>query len=138
LAFKTTKDQLARRDALAAELRRRARALNAAIVDFNRQVEPLARAVAEAKTHYNEAMESARSLASEISGPAQEKVDAKSERWQDGATGNQIRMWIEQWEMSLDDVELDLPDQLEEIDPEEHAGALESGPGSPAELEHVH
>ena len=40
--------------------------------------------------------------------------------------------------MSLDDVELDLPEPLEEIDPEEHAGALESGPGTPAELEPAH
>ena len=49
--------------------------------------------------------------------------------------GTQIRMWIEQWEMSLDDVELDLPEPLEEIDPEEHAGVLESGQRTPEELE---
>jgi hypothetical protein len=138
MAFKTTKDQLVRRDALAVELRSRANALNTAIADFNRQLEPIARAVAEAQTYYNEAMESARTLASEISSPAQEQFDTKSERWQDSDAGNQTRSWIEQWEMSLDDVELDLPEPIEEIDPEEHAGVLEGGPSSPAELEHMH
>jgi chromosome segregation ATPase len=135
MAFKTTKDQLSRRAALAADIRRRAFILNAAIADFNQQIETLTRAVAEAQTRYNEVMEDARTLASEVSGPAQEQFDAKSERWQDSDAGTQIRMWIEQWEMSLDDVELDLPEPLEEIDPEEHAGVLESGPGTPAELE---
>jgi hypothetical protein len=94
--------------------------------------------VAEAQTHYNEAIESARTLAGEISGPAQEQFNAKSERWQDSDVGTQVRAWIEQWAMSLDDVDLDLPEPLEEIDPDEHAGALESGPRNPAELEHMH
>ena len=40
--------------------------------------------------------------------------------------------------MSLDDVDLELPEPLEEIDPDEHAGALESAPGRPVELEHTH
>jgi hypothetical protein len=52
--------------------------------------------------------------------------------------GTQVRVWIEQWAMSLDCVDLDLADPLEEIDPDEHAGALESGPRNPAELEHMH
>jgi hypothetical protein len=38
--------------------------------------------------------------------------------------------------MNLDDVDLDLPETLEEIDPEEHACALEDSPASPVELEH--
>jgi hypothetical protein len=135
MAFKATKEQLAKRDTLAAELRNRASALNIAIGNFNRKLGPLTEAVAEAQAHYNEAMENARTLANEVSDPAQEQFDAKSERWQDSDTGTQVREWIEQWEMSLDDVDLDLPEPLEEIDPEEHPLTLESGPGTPAELE---
>jgi len=138
MAFRTTKDQLARRDALAAELRRRARLLNAAIAEFNRQLDPIVHAITEAQANYNEAMESARTLTGEISASAQERFDARSERWQDSDAGTQIRVWIEQWEMSLNDVELDLPERLEEIDPEEHAGALANGPDKPAELEQIH
>jgi hypothetical protein len=129
---------LIQRDALATELCSRARTLNIAIAEFNQQLEPLVRAVEETQTHYNEAMESARTLANEISGPAQEQFDAKSERWQDSDADTQVRAWIEGWEMCLDDNELDLPEPLEEIDPEEHAITLKSGPGSPADLESVH
>jgi uncharacterized coiled-coil protein SlyX len=138
MVFKVNKDQLTLRDALAADLRARADALNATIAAYNREIEPLSRAVAETQAGYNETMERARSLAGQISETAQEAFDAKSERWQDSDTGIQVRGWIEQWQMSLDDVDLELPEALEEIDPEEHAAALESGPGRPAELEHTH
>ena len=40
--------------------------------------------------------------------------------------------------MSLDDIDLDLPGPLEEIDPDEHTSALESASGRPAELEPRH
>jgi hypothetical protein len=138
MLFRVTKEQLARRDVLAANLRVRATALNAAIAAFNREVAPLARAVVEAQFDYNETMEQARTLANQISEAAQEQFDAKSERWQDSENGIQVWTWIEQWEMSLDDADLELPEPLEEIDPDEHAGALESGPGRPVELEHTH
>jgi hypothetical protein len=80
MPFKVTKEQLARRDVLAANLRVRATALNAAIAAFNREVAPLARAVVEAQFDYNETMEQARTLANQISEAAQEQFDAKSER----------------------------------------------------------
>jgi hypothetical protein len=73
--------------------------------------------VADAQADYNETVERARNLAGQISDTAQEDFDAKSERWQDSDTGIQVRSWIEQWEMSLDDVDLELPEPLEEIDP---------------------
>ena len=87
MAFKTTKAQMIQRDAIAAELRDRAHGLNVAIADFNRQMDPIVHAVEEAQARYNAAMESARTLASEISGPAQEQFDAKSERWQESEAG---------------------------------------------------
>jgi hypothetical protein len=36
-----------------------------------------------------------------------------------------VRIWIEQWEMSLDDIDLELPEALAEIELEEQAGELE-------------
>jgi chromosome segregation ATPase len=138
MAFKASRDQLTRRDALAADLRRNANELNVAIAEYNEKLDPLVRAVVEAQARYNDTMERARTLASEISDPAQEGFEAKSNRWQESDAGVRIRLWIEQWEMSLDDVELDLPEPLDEIDPEEHASQLEAGVGKPAGLEHVH
>ena len=136
MPFKLSKEQLAKRHALADRLREKARALNIAVAAFNRGVEPLAQAVAEVQDDYNEALEEARTLANSIAEAAQEQFDAKSQRWQDGDKGIQVRSWIEQWEMRLDEIDLELPEPLEEIDPEEHAGELGDAPARPVELEH--
>ena len=137
MSFKLSKEQAAEREALAALLRKRAAALNIAIAAFNRGVEPFAEAVAEAQSEYNEILETARTLAGNIAEVAQEEFDAKSERWQEGEKGQQVREWFERWEISLDDVDLDLPQPLEEIDPEVYAGELEDAPASPMELQHI-
>src|ERR1700721_2699696 len=134
MAFKLSRDQLAARNALATALRGKAETLNITIAAFNRGVEPLSRAVGEALNDYNGILETARTLAGSISETAQGEFDAKSERWQDSEKGIQVRTWIEQWEMSLDDVELELPGELEEIDRDEHADRIKEGPGSPIEF----
>jgi hypothetical protein len=106
MAFKLSREQLAARNALATVLRGKAETLNITIAAFNRAVEPLSRAVGEALNDYNGILETARTLAGSISETAQGEFDAKSERWQDSEKGIQVRTWIEQWEMSLDDIEL--------------------------------
>jgi hypothetical protein len=137
MSFKLSKEQSAEREALAALLRKRAAALNIAIAAFNRGVEPFAKAIAEAQSEYNDVLAAARTLASNIAEVAQDEFDAKSERWQEGEKGIQVRSWIEQWQMSLDDIDLELPEALAEIDPEEQAGELEDAPARPMELEHL-
>jgi len=137
MPFKLNKEQSAKRRALAADLRAKAAVLNVAIAAFNRGIEPLSRAVAEAQAGYNEALEMARALAASVAETAREEFDAKSERWQDGETGTQVRSWIEQWEMNLDEVDLELPEALEELDPDAHAGELDDAPATPLELEHL-
>jgi hypothetical protein len=136
MTFKVSKEQLAKRDALTADLRAKAEALNVAITAFNENVEQLSRPVAEAQADYNKTLEMARVLAEDIAEDAQKEFDAKSERWQISERGEQVREWIEQWELGLEEVELALPELLDEIDPEEHAVELDDAMASPAELEH--
>jgi multidrug efflux pump subunit AcrA (membrane-fusion protein) len=131
MAFKLSKAQLVERDALAADLRAKAEALNIAIVAFNQTVEPLAQKVGEALDAYNEILERARTLTDRIAETAQAAFDAKSEKWQDSDKGIQMRNWIEQWEMSLDNVDLELPGSLTEIDPDRQAGEIEDAPPNP-------
>jgi hypothetical protein len=131
VVFKLSKQQLAERKALAADLRKQAEALNTAIVAFNAAVEPLSQAVGEAQEDYNGILEKARMLASGVTAVAQQKFDAKSGKWQESEKGIQARYWIEQWEMDLDDVDLDLPEPLTEIDPDEHGGQIEGAPPDP-------
>jgi hypothetical protein len=137
MAFKISRAQLAKRHTLASDLRDKALTLNIAIAAFNQGVAPFAKAVAEAQNAYNETLEALRSLADGIAENAREQFEAKSERWQEGEKGQQVREWFERWEISLDDVDLDLPQPLEEIDPEVYAGELEDAPASPMELQHI-
>jgi hypothetical protein len=131
MAFKISKKQLAERDTLAADLRKQAEALNIAIVAFNQAIEPLSQAVGAALEDYNSILEKARTLADIVIETAQAEFDTKSEKWQESDTGIQVRNWIEQWEMSLVDVDLELPEPLTEIDPDEHAGAIEGASPAP-------
>lgn len=133
MAFKASKQELAECEALAADLRSKAALLNKAIAAFNQAIEPLSRAVSEAMDDYNETLETARTLTGRVAETAREQFDAKSARWQESDKGIQVRIWIEQWEMSLDDVDLELPEPLGEIDPDEHAGELEDAPATPIE-----
>ena len=131
MAFKVTRQQLAERDALAAHLREKAAALNAAIATFNRAIEPISQPVVAALEDYNSILEKVRALARGVADAAQEQFDAKSERWQDSDKGVQVRTWIEEWEMSLDEIDLELPEPLTEIDPDEHASEIEDASPHP-------
>jgi hypothetical protein len=133
MAFKLSKGQVTERAALAAELRTKGAALNIAIVAINQAIEPLAQPVSQALDAYNGTLDRARILAGGIVEAAQQAFDAKSEKWQDSDKGVQVRSWIEQWEMSLDEVDLDLPEALPEVDPEAPAGVLGDTSPTPTE-----
>ena len=133
MVFKIGKKQLAERDTLAADLRKKAEALNIATVAFNQAIGPLSQAVGDALEDYNGILEKARPLADIITEAAQAEFDTKFEKWQESDAGIQVRRWIEQWERSLDDVDLDLPEPLTEIDPDEHAGAIEGASPVPTD-----
>jgi hypothetical protein len=137
VAFKLTNEQVAKRAALAIDVRQKAQALNRAVVAFNEMATPLSRAIAQAQDSYNATLETARVLAGDISEAAQLEYDAKSERWQDGDVGIQVRVWIESWEMNLDDIDLDPPAPLEEIDADEHADKFEGTARNPADFEQM-
>ena len=133
VAFKLSKRQSTERGVLATDLREKATRLNAAIAAFNQAIEPLTRPVIEALEDYNETLAKARALAGGITETAHDEFDAKSERWQQSDKGVNVRNWIEQWEVSLDDIDLDLPEPLTEIDPEQQISEIEEPPSGPSE-----
>ena len=133
VAFRLSKQQLAERNALAADIREKTKVLNAAIAAFNQAIEPLSRTVIETQDNYNAILEKARALASGVTEAARDEFDARSERWQGSDKGIKVRIWIEQWEVSLDDIDLEVPEPLPEIDPEEHTLEIEDAPSGPME-----
>jgi hypothetical protein len=134
MAFRISNKQARQRDALAAALRAKAAELNSAVVAFNRGVEPLTQSLNETLNGYNMALQIARSFTNGIADAAQADFDVKTERWKDSDKGVRARDWIERWQINLDDVELALPEPLDELDPEEHAGEIEDAPRNLMEL----
>jgi hypothetical protein len=131
VAFRLSKQQLAERTTLAAGIREKTKVLNAAIAAFNQAIEPLSWTVIEAQDDYNAILEKARALASGVTEAARDEFDARSERWRGSDKGIKVRIWIERWEVSLDDIDLEVPEPLTEIDPEEHAREIEDAPSAP-------
>jgi hypothetical protein len=132
-AFRLSKRQLAERQTLAAELRSNGATLNAAIIVFNQSIEPLSGAVNEALEKYNATLEKARALADDVAEAAQGAFDSKSERWRMSDEGIKVRHWIEQWELSLDELDLEVPGPLTEIDPDGQALDIEEAPAAPTD-----
>jgi hypothetical protein len=137
MAFRISNKQARQRDALAAALRAKAAELNSAVVAFNRGVGPLTQSLNETLNGYNMALQIARSFTNGIADAAQAEFDVKAERWKDSDKGVRARDWIERWQINLDDVELALPEPLDELDPEEHAGEIEDAPRSLMELAQI-
>jgi hypothetical protein len=73
--LKISKQQLAERDTLAADLRKKAGSLNIAIVAFNQPIGPLSQAVGAALEDYNSFPEKARTLADLVTEAAQAEFD---------------------------------------------------------------
>ena len=110
-----------------------AAALNAAIAAFNQAIEPICLPVVEALDGYNAILEKARALSIDVTEAAHGEFDARSERWQQSDKGIFVRIWIEKWELSLDDIDLDMPEPLTEIDPDDRALEIEGAPPNPTE-----
>jgi hypothetical protein len=131
MAFKLSKQQIAERNRLAEDIRQEGAMLNAAIVAYNAAVGPLSEALDTAVERYNGILERARTLTTTVVDAAQEEFDRKSGKWQESDKGARVRSWIEQWEVSLDGVDIDPFSPLEEIDAEMDADAIGKLPVDP-------
>ena len=131
MAFRLSREQLTERDALPPELRRTAQALNSAINAFNQAVPPLAQAVVR-QWPTTMGPWSGRAPSPATSPRSPRTRSTRNPR--DGSQttrASRCEAGSRQWEMSLDDVDLELPEPLAEIDPEEHAGVLEGATSNP-------
>jgi hypothetical protein len=132
MAFKLSKRQVAERDALATELRAKADALTTAIAAYNEAIATVSQTVTDAIDEYNATVEIAREFVGGIAEMARDEWSSKSHKWQEGEKGTEADAWVEAWKGAiLEDVEVDVGERLEEIDPSEIAVTLEDLPEGP-------
>jgi cell division GTPase FtsZ len=134
MAFKLSKSEIARRDQYIEKLREMRGKVEDQVAIFNEAVTELRTPLDEALTEYAELFEEVRGWAEDIGSEAQAAIDDKSERWQDGDTGQAAQAWATKWsewepetleitwpeDLSIDDIEDaadsigELPEELEE------------------------
>lgn len=135
MAFKLDKQEMARRDKLVEELRDGRGKLEDAVSTFNAAVEELKAGVVTALESYNEVVGETRGFVEDIASTADGQFDDKSEKWQEGDKGQQVREWIDAWQNEpFEDVEITFPEELELPDEEsDHDGRLEALPEEAAD-----
>lgn len=96
-------------------------ALQTAVESFNSLLEAEREKVAAAQELLNEAISDADSFRQEILGEIDDYISDRSEKWQEGDTGQAYSQWKSDWEQSLEAVELEMPEPI----PDPECSALE-------------
>jgi len=119
MAFKLTKEQTAARDALAGRLEEAREKLDSAVVTAARGV------LQEEIDAYNGLLSEVKSFADDVAQDWENDFEEKSERWQDGDTGQAVRELIEAWQnVDFEGVDIDTPDPEVSFDAEVHSELL--------------
>jgi len=119
MALKLSKAQLTTREEIVSRLRLTHDDLSRAMVVFNEALAAARDVIQPQIDAHSEVMQAAREFAGEVVAGAQEAIDAKPEDWLNSVKGQAATSFLEAWEdLDLDADEVDLPEDLEGLDPE--------------------
>lgn len=116
------------------DLQEKRAALEEAISAFNKEATKLFdEIIAPALEEYNKSVNNAADFADNIASEAEAYFDAKSEKWQEGDTGQGYQSFVDAWKeiaSNLEEIEVDEFSELDtpNLDDDE---VLENGPDSP-------
>ena len=91
-------------------------ALEDAINEYNEKARALFVNVTENAEDLQSAIDDANALLDGVREDAQAHYDEKSEKWQESDKGTDYQEWISELEQTLDDVEVDAPEDVSEPD----------------------
>lgn len=131
MAFKLSKKQETERNGYVTGLTEASNALNDAIREFNEMMAEHREKVANAADLYNEMVGHVNEFITNVAETAREEWEEKSERWQEGDAGKAADSWIQAWERSFGEYELETPNDMEEFDASDDPITLEELPDSP-------
>src|SRR4051794_17460940 len=122
MAFKLDKQESKRREELLANMKEAESKLEDAVSVYNAALAEQRTKLEAAVTAFNETVAEARGFAEDIARAAEEEIDGKSEKWQEGDKGQAATEWKDAWEnVELDDVEVEWPGDLEIADYDQRA-----------------
>ena len=112
-----SKTQVARHEELSQKLATVRDELNDAIKAFNAEVTMLhARLLQPKVAEVNAAVSLANAFVEEIHGEQESYFDERSDAWREGDAGSEYESWKNEWELSLDEMELEDPVPFDEVD----------------------
>ena len=124
---KLTQTHLASRDTLVAALNETYEALEDAVSEYNTTLAEAWNEVLSAEEAYNAAVGEAQEWLKDRAAEIQAYIDERSEQWQDSDRGKAYGAWKETFDLSLDDSDLDEPDELH-VQVDNHADTLSALP----------
>src|SRR5262245_21534791 len=118
MAFKLTKEEIAKRDEIFAALNEKYAELETAVGEYNEAVGKAQTEVENVLAEYNKVLADARELAQDIANDADSEMMEKSEKWADSDAGQAAQAFKDEWEgLNLDDLEIEFPGELVVEDP---------------------
>ena len=124
---KLTKAHLTSRDQLIEDLNDTYEALEDAVSAYNTTLAEAWNEVLSAEEAYNDATQAAQEWLKDRAAEIQAYIDERSEQWQDSDRGKAYGEWKETFDLSLDDSDLDEPDELH-VQVDNHADTLSALP----------
>lgn len=126
MAFKFTKEDLARRDEYVTNLRAEWRRVDKAVEAYNAAMSENKAELEKLIGHYNNELGEASGWMEDVCSRLSAEYDEKSEKWQESERGEAVRSWIDELEgLDLEwEVSPDLPEELQ-LDEPEHADTLD-------------
>jgi hypothetical protein len=111
---KLSKAQEAERQRLADELRAAEESVKEGITQFNAAMEMAMEDLTMALDSYHDAVTEANAFRQQIEGDISGYYEDKAEKWQDSEAGQANLNWRDQWRERLEDIEVTIPDPIEE------------------------
>lgn len=135
MAFKLDKQDTARKAALVEELGAASGKLEDALSAYNFEVSQAQTRLQGAIDAYNVAVDEARGFAEDVARAAEDAIDNKSEKWQEGEKGQAASEWKDAWENNeLDEITVEFPEELTIDDTEtDHGSKLDELPDEASE-----
>lgn len=87
--------------------------LETAVERFNQALRDMGEQVSAALTAYNEAVQEAQDFADEVQMDMADYHGNRSEKWQESERGQMFETMMGEWEVTLEEADIDLPEEIE-------------------------
>lgn len=122
---KLTREQIALKDSLVSSLKQHNQNLATAFIEYNAVVKSAWEKLNEVQVAYNGAIEDAKTFAQTVAEKIEDGMRDKSDTWLQSPKGEAVDDFLTKWQdVTLDDVELNEPEELDINSVEDHAVLL--------------